>query len=49
MRDVIIDGRLVLKGGEFTTIDEEAAYRSIERHALDLSRRMGWESFATRI
>jgi len=49
VRDVIIDGRLVLKGGEFTTIDEEAAYRSIDRHALDLSRRMGWESFATRI
>jgi 5-methylthioadenosine/S-adenosylhomocysteine deaminase len=48
VRDVIIDGRLVLEGGAFTTIDEEAAYRSIDHHALDLSRRMGWESFATR-
>lgn len=40
---VVIDGRVVLEGGELTTIDEGAALEKIDRAASDLSRRMGFE------
>ncbi len=38
---VVIDGRVVLEGGRFTTIDEEAFVREVHDRALALSRRIG--------
>jgi hypothetical protein len=38
---VVIDGRVVLDGGRFTTVDEEAFVREVHDRALALSRRIG--------
>jgi 5-methylthioadenosine/S-adenosylhomocysteine deaminase len=38
---VVIDGRVVLEHGEFTTIDEEALVREVNERALALSQRVG--------
>ncbi len=38
---VVIDGRVVLEGGRFTTVDEEAFVREVHDRALALSRRIG--------
>ena len=38
---VVIDGRVVLEHGEFTTIDEEAFVREVNERALALSQRVG--------
>jgi cytosine/adenosine deaminase-related metal-dependent hydrolase len=39
----IVDGEVILEGGRFTRIDEEAAYRQIDRAARALYRRMGFQ------
>ncbi len=38
---VVIDGKVVLEGCRFTTIDEEAFVREVHERALSLSRRIG--------
>jgi cytosine/adenosine deaminase-related metal-dependent hydrolase len=40
---VIVDGEVVLRGGAFTRLDEEAEYRRIDELARQLHRRMGFE------
>ena len=41
---VIVDGEIVLEGGRFTRLDEEAAYGRIDAAARGLYGRMGWEA-----
>jgi len=38
---VVIDGRVVLDGGRFTQVDEDALVRELQERALALSRRVG--------
>ena len=38
---VVIDGKIVLESGRFTSIDEEAFVREVQDRALSLSRRIG--------
>src|SRR5262249_25050387 len=38
---VVIDGKVVLEGCRFTSIDEEASVREVHERALALSRRTG--------
>jgi cytosine/adenosine deaminase-related metal-dependent hydrolase len=40
---VIVDGAVILEGGRSTRVDEEAAYREIDRAARALYQRMGFE------
>lgn len=40
---VIVDGEVILRGGEFSRFDEEAEYRKIDELAKQLHRRMGFE------
>ena len=40
---VIVDGEIILEGGQFTRIDEEAEYRNIDRAAQALYERMGFQ------
>jgi 5-methylthioadenosine/S-adenosylhomocysteine deaminase len=39
---VMIDGRLILKGGDFVTLDENAIYEDSRKEALDLWKRNNW-------
>lgn len=39
---VIVDGEIILEGGRFTRLDEEAEYRQIDRAARALYERMGF-------
>jgi 5-methylthioadenosine/S-adenosylhomocysteine deaminase len=39
---VIVDGEIILEGGRFTRVDEEAEYRQIDRAARALYERMGF-------
>ena len=39
---VMVDGEVILQGGEFTRVDEEAEYREIDRAARALYKRMGF-------
>ena len=39
---VIVDGEIILQGGRFTRVDEEAEYRQIDRAARALYERMGF-------
>jgi 5-methylthioadenosine/S-adenosylhomocysteine deaminase len=41
VRDVVIDGEVVLERGRFTRLDELAALAEVDHAAADLSRRMG--------
>ena len=41
---VVVDGRIILKGGRFTQLDEEAEYARIDRAARALYERMGFGS-----
>jgi len=41
VRDVVIDGEIVLRDGRFTRLDDVAALAAIDRASADLSRRMG--------
>jgi 5-methylthioadenosine/S-adenosylhomocysteine deaminase len=38
---VVIDGKIVLEGGRFTQVDEQALVREVQERALALSRRVG--------
>jgi 5-methylthioadenosine/S-adenosylhomocysteine deaminase len=38
---IVIDGQVVLEGGRFATVDEEAFVREVHERALALSRRIG--------
>jgi hypothetical protein len=38
---VVVDGQVVLEGGRFATVDEEAFVREVHDRALALSRRIG--------
>ena len=40
---VIVNGKTILEGGEFTTVDEEDEYRRIDRSARSLYERMGYQ------
>ena len=40
---VIVGGEIILEGGRFTRVDEEAEYRKIDEAARALYRRMGWQ------
>ena len=39
---VVVDGRVILEGGRFTQLDEEAEYRQIDRAARALYQRMNF-------
>jgi cytosine/adenosine deaminase-related metal-dependent hydrolase len=39
---VIVDGEIILEGGQFTRLDEEAEYRHIDQAARALYQRMGF-------
>jgi hypothetical protein len=39
---VIVDGEIILEGGRFTRVDEEAEYHQIDRAARALYERMGF-------
>lgn len=39
---VIIDGQIIMKGGEFIALDEQAIYDQCREEALDLWKRNGW-------
>jgi len=39
---VMIDGKLILKGGDFVTLDENAIYEDSRKEALDLWKRNNW-------
>jgi len=39
---VLVDGEVILEGGRFTRVDEDAAYREIDRAARALYDRMGF-------
>jgi cytosine/adenosine deaminase-related metal-dependent hydrolase len=41
---VVVDGRVILEGGRFTVLDEEAEYAQIDRAARALYERMGFGS-----
>ena len=41
---VVVDGRIILEGGRFTRLDEEAEYERIDRAARSLYERMGFGS-----
>ncbi len=39
---VMVDGKLLMKDGEFLNVDEEAVYEESKKEAVDLWRRNGW-------